>query len=70
MKKKGKVVGFVGRIGWEKGIAYLIEAMNDVKATLELAGPYQEVVGDDTYKKLVKIESCYFLFSCFKCTLF
>lgn len=52
---KEKVVGFVGRIGWEKGIEYLIEAMKGVKAKLVLVGPYKEVVGDKTYEKLEKI---------------
>lgn len=52
---KEKVVGFVGRIGWEKGIEYLIEAMKGVKAKLILVGPYKEVVGDKTYEKLKKI---------------
>lgn len=51
-KNLNKIVGFVGRIGWEKGIEFLIRAMENVGATLELAGPYKEVVGDDTYKKL------------------
>lgn len=51
----GKVVGFVGRIGWEKGLEYLIEAMKKVNAKLLLAGPYEEVVGDRTYEKLKNV---------------
>jgi glycosyltransferase involved in cell wall biosynthesis len=47
-----KIVGFVGRIGWEKGLNYLIEAMNKVNAKLILAGPYNQVIGDKTYKIL------------------
>jgi glycosyltransferase involved in cell wall biosynthesis len=49
---KGKIVGFVGRIGWEKGLEYLIEAMKSVNAKLILVGPYKDVVGDKTFKKL------------------
>jgi glycosyltransferase involved in cell wall biosynthesis len=56
-KSKNKIVGFVGRIGWEKGIEHLIRAMENIDATLELAGPYKEVVGDDTYNKLEKLIS-------------
>lgn len=55
--KKKKIVGFVGRIGWEKGIEYLIRAMDKIDAKLELAGPYKEVVGDDTYKRLQSLIS-------------
>lgn len=57
IKNNEKVVGFVGRIGWEKGLEYLIEAMKNVKAKLILVGPYKEVVGDKTYEKLKKIIS-------------
>lgn len=53
--KKGKVVGFAGRIGWEKGIDILIKAMEKVDGELWLAGPYEGVVGDNTYEKLIKI---------------
>lgn len=53
--KNKKIVGFVGRIGWEKGLEYLIEAMKNVDAKLILVGPHEEVVGDKTYKKLIKI---------------
>jgi glycosyltransferase involved in cell wall biosynthesis len=42
----------VGRIGWEKGLEYLIEAMKDIKAKLVLVGPYKDVVGDKTYEKI------------------
>lgn len=48
-KKREKMVGYVGRIAWEKGLTYLIEAMKKVNAKLILAGPYREVVGDKTY---------------------
>jgi glycosyltransferase involved in cell wall biosynthesis len=50
--KSKKVVGFVGRIGWEKGLEYLIEAMKSVEAELILVGPYKDVAGDETYKTL------------------
>jgi glycosyltransferase involved in cell wall biosynthesis len=49
---KGKVVGFVGRIGWEKGLSYLVEAMKKVRASLVLVGPYQGVAGDKTYEQI------------------
>lgn len=49
---KNKIVGFVGRIGWEKGLEYLIEAMKSVKAKLILVGPYKDVVGDSTFEKI------------------
>lgn len=49
---KGKLVGFVGRIGWEKGLSHLIEAMSEVEAKLVLVGPYKEVVGDNTYERI------------------
>jgi len=55
IKDNEKVVGFVGRIGWEKGLSYLIEAMKNVEAKLILVGPYKEVVGDETYEKLKKV---------------
>lgn len=48
----GKIVGFVGRIAWEKGLSYLIDAMDGVDANLILVGPYNDVVGDNTYKKI------------------
>ncbi len=51
---KGKVVAYVGRIGWEKGLDYLVEAMKNVEAKLILAGPYKEVVGDKTYEVIKK----------------
>ena len=54
---KDKIVGFVGRIGWEKGLGYLIEAMKDIGAKLILVGPYKDVVGDKSYEKLKKIIS-------------
>jgi glycosyltransferase involved in cell wall biosynthesis len=47
-----KIVGFVGRIGWEKGLKYLIEAMKSVKARLIFVGPYKDVVGDSTYEEI------------------
>ena len=51
-KNKNKIVGFVGRITWEKGLSYLIEAMKKVDARLELVGPYDGVSSDDTFKNL------------------
>lgn len=55
-KIKEKIVGFVGRIAWEKGLDVLVEAMENIDAKLMLVGPYEEVAGDKTYKKLKKIE--------------
>jgi glycosyltransferase involved in cell wall biosynthesis len=53
-KKRGreKIVGFVGRIAWEKGLTYLIGAMKNVNAKLILAGPYKNIVGDKTYEEI------------------
>lgn len=51
-KNKNKIVGYVGRIAWEKGLDILIEAMKKVDARLMLVGPYKDVAGDTTYKKL------------------
>lgn len=52
LKNHEKVVGFVGRIAWEKGLTYLIQAMKNVNAKLILAGPYKNVVGDKTYEEI------------------
>jgi len=52
-RKDEKIVGFVGRIAWEKGIDDLIRAVlkiNNIK--LILVGPYKQVVGDKSYYKL------------------
>ncbi len=51
-KYKIKVIGYVGRIAWEKGLTYLIEAMKKINAKLILAGPYKDVVGDKTYETI------------------
>ena len=55
-KIKEKVVGYVGRIAWEKGLEVLVEAMKKVEAKLMLVGPYKDVAGDKTYQKLNNIE--------------
>lgn len=57
---KEKIVGFVGRVGWEKGLEYLIEAMKGVKAKLILVGPYKDVVGDSIFKKIEKNRNVFF----------
>lgn len=51
-KNSQKVVGYAGRIAWEKGLTYLIEAMKEVDAKLILAGPYSNVIGDNTYETI------------------
>jgi glycosyltransferase involved in cell wall biosynthesis len=51
-KNREKIVGFVGRIAWEKGLIYLIQAMKNVNAKLILAGPYINVLGDKTYEEI------------------
>ncbi|MBI2464791.1 glycosyltransferase family 4 protein [Candidatus Shapirobacteria bacterium] len=56
VKSKNKIVGFVGRIAWEKGLNYLAEAMKQIDAKLMLVGPYKSVAGDETYKKLTNVE--------------
>jgi glycosyltransferase involved in cell wall biosynthesis len=53
-KNSQKIVGYVGRIAWEKGLTYLIEAMKKVDAKLILAGPYNNVIGDKTYELIKK----------------
>lgn len=53
---KKRIVGFVGRIAWEKGLGILVKAMEKVDAKLMLVGPYKDVAGDQTYKKLKKVE--------------
>lgn len=49
---KEKIIAFVGRIAWEKGLDVLIEAMKKVKGKLILVGPYEQVIGDQTANKL------------------
>jgi len=51
-EKREKIVGYVGRIAWEKGLTYLIEAMKNIDAKLILAGPYSNVIGDNTYETI------------------
>ena len=54
--KNEKVVGFVGRIAWEKGINYLIEAVTRLKnIKLVLVGPYKDLVGDKSFYQLEKL---------------
>jgi len=51
-----KVVGFVGRVAWEKGLNYAIEAVVKLnKVKLVLVGPYKDLVGDDSFKNLIKL---------------
>jgi len=54
-----KIVGFVGRIAWEKGLDYLIEAVElvnkKIKARLVLVGPFREVAGDKSGQKFNKL---------------
>lgn len=54
--KNEKVVGFVGRIAWEKGLNYAIEAIARLdKVKLVLVGPYKNLVGDSSFKNLKKL---------------
>lgn len=51
------IIGFVGRIGWEKGIDILLKTIPFLekefnKFKIVLVGPYQNVIGDNTYQKL------------------
>ncbi len=52
-----KIIGYVGRIAWEKGLTYLVEAFEQIQknipAKLILVGPYEGVVGDLSSKKLI-----------------
>ena len=54
--KDSKIIGYVGRVAWEKGLNFLLEALEKVNqkipAKLVLVGPYEEVVGDNSYQKL------------------
>lgn len=54
--KDEKIIGYVGRIGWEKGINYLLDALPSIqqqlKVKLVLVGPYKNVVGDKSFEKL------------------
>lgn len=57
---EGKIIGYVGRIGWEKGLNFLMETIPDLKRhfnkfKIVLVGPYKEVVGDESYEKLKKL---------------
>jgi len=52
-----KIIGFVGRIAWEKGINLILKAIPKWKKEFSdfkivFVGPYQKVVGDKTYHKL------------------
>lgn len=54
--KNEKVVGFVGRIAWEKGLNFAIEAIDKLdKVKLVLVGPFKDLVGDDSFKNLKKL---------------
>ncbi|MBU1088903.1 glycosyltransferase family 4 protein, partial [Patescibacteria group bacterium] len=54
-----KIIGYVGRIGWEKGLNFLIMACKKInekrKVKLVLVGPYKNVAGDGSYKKLKRL---------------
>jgi glycosyltransferase involved in cell wall biosynthesis len=56
--KTKQVIGYVGRIGWEKGLNYLLEAIPKLEKGLGddfkivLVGPYQEVAGDKSINRL------------------
>jgi len=53
---KDKIVGFVGRISWEKGLPILLKAMKKVKAKLVIVGPYTDLAGGDkTVDKIKKL---------------
>jgi len=53
---KTKIVAYVGRISWEKGLDVLIKAVAEIrkkrKVKLVLVGPYKNVVGDKSMRKL------------------
>ena len=54
--KAEKVVGYVGRIAWEKGLNFLIEAGEIIakkrKLRIVLIGPYKDILGDKSVDKL------------------
>ena len=53
-----KIIGYVGRIGWEKGIDVLIDAFEKIASTMNvklvLVGPYKNVVGDSSIDVVMK----------------
>lgn len=51
--KLAKLIGFAGRVTWEKGLKVLFEAMEKIEnGQLVLAGPYENLMGDSTYQNL------------------
>ena len=59
LEKNEKIVGYVGRIAWEKGLDHLVKAVELIgknrKVKLVLVGPYSNVAGDESGKKLIKL---------------
>ncbi len=59
-KRETKIIGFVGRIGWEKGIDLILKTIPKLKNTFRdfkivFIGPYKQVIGDKTYQRLKKL---------------
>lgn len=55
INKKIRTIGFAGRLAWEKGLDILCNAIGDIENTrLMLAGPYKNLMGDETFKLVEK----------------
>lgn len=55
LKEKNIWIGFAGRISQEKGLEYLIKAVNHDKIQLVFAGPYgKDVAGENSYFLKIK----------------
>lgn len=56
---KDKIIGYVGRIAWEKGLNFLVEAFTEIqkkiKVKLVLVGPFENVVGDKSARVIVDL---------------
>jgi len=59
VKRGTKIIAYVGRIAWEKGLDHLMDSLRLVrkrfKVKLVLVGPYNDLVGDKTFIKLKKM---------------
>jgi glycosyltransferase involved in cell wall biosynthesis len=60
IKKDTRIVGFVGRIGWEKGVDLILNSIPKLKRDFPelkvfFVGPSNEVIGDKTFKKLANL---------------
>ncbi len=59
--KGKKVVVFVGRLTWEKGVEYLLKAANDIKAEIFIIGGGSEKEKLEKFAKRNKLNNVHFL---------